>query len=206
MAQLAQDRNINSILKTSQQKAISTGILTFTLVAALLWGSFRPTIITILETNKKYQEKTAALAKFEQQNSNLTTLLTKRIELQPELTSFDYFFPHDGDYSLFIVNLNQIAKNYGLVLSSVVFSDTYYRQVEKVSALQFNPMIPVTFQVSITGDSGKIAQFLSYIESTPFQPKVISVSYAPNHSKPTQTAISLTFLMYKMNTKAATNE
>jgi Tfp pilus assembly protein PilO len=204
--QLAQNRNIDSILKTSQQKAISTGILTFTLVAALLWGSFRPTVITIIETNNKFKEKTQALEKFETQNSNLTTLLTKRLELQPELKSLDYFFPHDGDYSLFVTNLNQIAKNYGLTLDSVIFSDTYFRQVEKVTALQFEAMTPVTFQASLSGDVSKVAQFLSYVESIPFLPKVIGVGYSPNRADPAKTNVSTTFLMYKTSAKAAANE
>lgn len=206
MAQLTTQRNIDSILKTSQQKAISTGILTFALVAALLWGSFRPTLITIIETNRKYEEKTRALKKFEDQNANLTALITKRLELKSSLAALDYFFPYDGDYSLFVTNLNQIAKNYGLTLNAVNFSDTYFRQVEKVTSLQFNGMTPVTFQASLTGDSSKVAQFLSYTESTPFLPKVVSISYSPNRINPDKTSISAIFLVYKMSAKAAPNE
>jgi Tfp pilus assembly protein PilO len=203
MAQLANTRSLSEIIKTSQQRAISTGLLTFGLLTVLLWGSFRPTVITIIETNRKYENQKVALQKFQLQNTNITSLVTKSLELKDDLAGLDYYFPNDGDYSLFITNLNQIAKNYDLRLESVSFSSTYFRQVEKVTSLQFDALTPVTFQTLIVGDSTKISQFLSYIENTPFLPKVIGISYSPNRTNIEKTNISITFLVYKMSLQAA---
>lgn len=206
MAQLAGTRNVMNILRTSQQKAISTGLLTFALVVALLWGSFRPTVITIIETNRKFSEKQATLAKLEQQNSHITSLLKDRLEQNDKLAALDYYFPFDGDYSLYIVNLNQIAKKYQLRLDAVSFSANFFRQVEKITALQYEEMTPVTFQASLNGDPSNLAAFLRYVESTPFLPKVLSVGYSPNRNKPEQTTMSATFLLYKMTNSAAQHE
>ncbi len=206
MAQLAGSRNITGVLQTSQQKAISTGLLTFALVVALLWGSFRPTMITIIQTNRKYTEKQATVEKLVQQNTNLTSLLKDRLEQKEKLQALDYYFPNDGDYSLFITNLNQIAKRYKLSLDSVSFSASYFRQVEKIADLQFAEMTPQTFMVAVTGDTTQLADFLTYIESTPFLPKVLSISYTPNKTEPAKTGMSLTLLLYKMSSAAAPNE
>ena len=81
MAQLAGSRNVLDLLQTSQQKAISTGLLTFALMVALLWGSFRPTVITIIETNRKFAEKEVLLQKLDTQNTNLATLLLDQLQI-----------------------------------------------------------------------------------------------------------------------------
>lgn len=198
MAQLAGKRSVFDLLQTSQQRTISTGILTFALLVALLWGSFRPTIITIIETNRKYAQKEALLQKLDTQNTNLATLLLDQLQEEEKLSALDYYFPSNGDYSLFVINLNQTAKKYSLLMNSVSFSSSYFRQVEKITALQFPEMIPMTFQVSLVGDPSRLGSFLSYLESMPFQPKVLSVSYAPNKTDTSKTALSVTLLLYKM--------
>lgn len=206
MAQLASTRSVAEILRTSQQKAISTGLLTLTLVVALLWGSFRPTVITIIETQRKYSEKQATLVKLQQQNTNLTALLKERSEQKDKLAALDYYFPSDGDFSLFVTNLNQIALKYKLSLESVSFSANYARQVEKISALQFAEMTPMTFQISVVGDIAQLSPYLSYLESTPFLPKVLSIGYSPIKESQSKTPMSATLLLYKMSVVAAPNE
>lgn len=206
MAQLAGTRNIAGILQTSQQKAISTGLLTLALVVALLWGSFRPTIVTIIETSREYDNKVALLGKMKTQSANLTSLLRDQLEQKEKLLALDYYFPSDGDYSLFVTNLQPISLRYGFTMPSVSFSSSYFRQVEKISDLQFSEMTPVTFQVSLIGDPVKLGEYLSYIEQMPFQSKVLSVSYSPNKTETTKTQISLTLLLYKMSAAAVADE
>jgi hypothetical protein len=206
MAQLAGTRNISGLLQTSQQKAISMGLLTFALVVALLWGSFRPTLVTIIETSRKFEDKTLLLEKMKQQSANLTSLLRDQLEQKEKLLALDYYFPSDGDYSLFVTNLQPISSRYGFSMPSVSFSSSYFRQVEKISDLQFPEMTPVTFQVSLVGDPAKLGSYLSYIEQMPFQPKVLSVSYSPNKTDVAKTQISLTLLLYKMSASAVADE
>lgn len=202
MAQLAGTRNIMSILKTSQQKAISTGLLTFALIVALLWGSFRPTILTILDTNRKHTERQQLLERLRTQNTNITALLNARVAESKKFEELDYYFPHDGDYSLFIVNLHLIAKKYELKLEGVSFSSSYFRQVERMSVLQYPEMTPATFQVTLKGDPANLSQFFTYLESTPFLPKVLNISYSPNRNNAKETTSSATLLLYKMTAPA----
>lgn len=202
MAELAKTRNIADLLQTSQQKAISTGLLTLVLVTVLLWGSFRPTLLTILETNTKFQEKTDILNRLETQNTRLTELLSKQAELSKEINALDHYFPSNGDYSLFITNLNSIAEKNNLKLNSVSFSASYFRQVANNVNLQYPEMTPTTFQVAITGDPANLPVFLSFLEGTPFMPKILSIGYSPNRSNPLKTTMSVTLLLYKMTARA----
>lgn len=203
---LTPSRDVSTFLKTSQQKAVSTGLLTLALVTALLWGSFRPTVATIIETSRKYDEKKSALTIIRKQNANLTNLVQQRADNEKILTGLDYYFPYDSDFSLFVTNLHEISGSYGLTMESVSFSENYIRQIERVDALNFENMTPLMFQVSLSGSTTRLAAFLSYIESTPFLPKVISVNYTPNKATLEKTSISVTLLVYKMTSPAIPHE
>lgn len=203
MATLAKSRNIADLLQTSQQKAFSTGLLTLVLVTALLWGSFRPTILTIIETNKKYNEKKALLDRMETQNTRITTLVSQQNELADEMQALDAYYPNDGDYSLFVTNVNELARKHGFWLTAVSFSSNYYRQVESDKNLQYEGLNPTTFQLSLVGNYVNIHQFLTYLENLPFLPEILSLSYSPNANDPTKTTISVTILVYKLNSAAS---
>lgn len=198
MAVSSTQRDLSSILKTSQQKAVSTGALTIGLLAILVWGSLRPTISTIFETNDKFQEKTAVLQLLKTQNSRLTQLLAQREEAKDDLRNLDLYFPYDGNFSLFIVNLNMIARKYEYKMDSVTFSETINKQIENNQALQYDGMKPVSFQVSLTGNSSNLFSYLSYLENTPFFPKVIDISYGSSLNED-KNNLSITFLIYKLN-------
>lgn len=208
MAQLAESRNIEKLVRTSQQKAISTGILTFTLVVVLLFGSLRPTIGTITNATKKLRERKAAYEMLQTHNANLTELKTQQRtqSVKEKLQALDYYFPSDGDFSLFVVNLSEIARTHHLVVESVSFSDRYNNQIAEVEELQFEEMRPVTFTVSLQGDPGDLARFISYMENTPFLPKILGVGYSPGQIIKDKTAISVTMLLYQMNSSAASYE
>lgn len=206
MAQLATDRNISSIIQTSQQKAISTGLLTFTLIVVLLWGSLRPTVSTILTTTRKLSEREAALSNLQQHNANLTKLKTAQLELADDLTNLNYYFPYDGDFSLFVVNLNEIATDHDLTLQSVSFSEKYASKIEEVNSLKFDEMRPITFNVALEGDPNDVAKFLSYMENTPFLPKILGVGYSPGVVLKSNTVITVSMLLYQMNSPATAYE
>lgn len=206
MAQLATQRDIDSILKTSQQKAVSTGLFTFILVVVLMIGSFKPTIITIFETSRKLKDREIVYQKLSTHNANLTKLIQSQIELSDRFRQLNYYYPYDGDFSLFISNLNQITKKFNLSLESISFSETVNNQVDRVEVLQFEQMSPMSFQVSIKGDPADLNSFLSYLESTPYFPKILSISYSPNKTITKDTSVSLTLLLYKMNIPATIDE
>jgi hypothetical protein len=192
-------RDISGILRTSQQKAFSTGIFTFGLIAVLLWGSLRPTISTIFETSEKFQTKQALLKQLENQNTTLTKLIADKESLKDDLKKLDTYFPSDGNYALFIANLNLIFTKYNYTLQSVNFSNTITRQLETNPNYAFEQMSPVTFQFAIRGNPSNIVALTSYIEGTPYVPKILSVSYTYNKTKPDDTDIVVSLLVYKLS-------
>ncbi|WKZ30508.1 MAG: hypothetical protein QY314_01905 [Candidatus Dojkabacteria bacterium] len=192
-------RDLSDILKTSQQKAFSTGALTVALIAILVWGSLRPTIITIFETGEKFNQKTQLLEALKSQNSTLTQLLAEREEAKDELQNIDLYFPYDGNFSLFIINLNQVAHQYDFRMPNVSFAETSSRQIENNPTFQFIGMRPTTFQIGLEGNPANIFQFSSYVENTPFFPKLINISYS-NPKDGNTTAVDLTYLVYKLDT------
>lgn len=191
-------RNVAEILKTSQQRAFSTGILTAILVAVLAWGSLRPTIVTIFETNQKFNEKTTYLNALKKQNSSLTRLVSQKNDNKVALTRLNIYHPADGNYALFISNLDKIVQKYNFKLNNVSFSETATRQFTDLPAFQYESFTPVTFQMSIEGNAALLDQLCSYLENTPYLPKVTSINYAPTASG--KTNVSLIIVLYKLTT------
>jgi len=196
MADRPLQRDITAILRTSQQKAISTGLLTLILIAVLVIGSLRPTIITILETNQKYEEKQQLLTTLKHQNQRITQLVSQKQDAKNTLDAINHYFPYDGNYSLFIVNLNQIAKSYQLDMPNVSFSESINNQIKENSLFSYKGMTPTTFQVTLTGSKSNLVSFLSYLENSPFFPKIVGIQHSGLLSS--SGTISLTFVVYKL--------
>jgi hypothetical protein len=167
-------------------------------MAILVWGSLRPTITTIFETGEKFNQKTQLLDALKTQNSTLTQLLAEREEAKDELKNINLYFPFDGNFSLFIINLNQIANKYDFEMSNVSFAETTNRQIENNPAFQYVSMKPTTFQVGLKGNSSNLFQFASYLENTPFFPKLVNISYSGSPQADGKTAVDVTFLVYKL--------
>lgn len=199
MATRQTQRDITSILRTSQQKALSTGVLTVVLIAVLVLGSLRPTLSTIFETNQKYEEKQQLLSTLKTQNQKLTQLVALKQDAKDTVDSINTYFPYDGDFSLFIVNLNQIANTYKLTMGNVSFSETLNNQIKENEAFVYKGMTPTTFQVTLSGDRTNLYSFLSYLESAPFFPKIISVQFGASTTQ--NTLISIAFVVYKLESQ-----
>jgi len=202
MAQLLEERKLGDILKTNQQKAVSTGFLTFVLLVILLIGSFRPTVKTISEARRKVDNRERALRKLTEHNAALTSLKEQQLKLDTELSALNYYFPSDGDFSLFITNLNEMALENNLILEAISFSNSYNDRIENIASLQYEEMTPVTFQIALRGAPEDLSTFLAFAENTPFLPKVLSISYSPNRVLSQETSLSVTLLVYKMNSPA----
>lgn len=199
-------REAISLGKNNQQKAVNTTLLTLILVAVLAWGSLRPTIQTITNTSKKYNEYSAALEKLKTFNTNLTQLISSQDENKDDLKKIDLYYPYDANYSLFIANLKEISTQHGFALNGVSFTAQGQRQLENTQKLKYSNLASTAFRLEIEGALNNLPEYLVHIERLPYSPKIIGVAYSPNARDVTKNKINITIVLYRLNNKVVQNE
>ena len=188
------------MIRTSQEKAFSTAILTLIMLNIVFWGAIKPTIDTIVKTRKKLAVYKNTLSKLEEKNKKLTELSQEYEDLKPTLRRLDYYYPYNSDFSLIIDNLYRTALSFNFKLKDVAFSEKINRKVEEKMEKKYKYLLPVTFRINISGNRQNLQQFMDYWENMPFSPQFISLVYDPQDTGDNQ-SISLVFVAYKFKYK-----
>ena len=93
----------NLLLNAKQNKQRATAYLyvIFSLLAFSFFGIFAigPTVTTISDLNKKYNEEKIALKELQQKNEALKSLSAQYVEIQPDLTLIDSAIPQSPKVS-----------------------------------------------------------------------------------------------------------
>lgn len=188
------------MLNTSHEKALSTMFLTLIMLNIAFWGAIKPTIDTIIKTQRKITVYQQTLSKLKAKNDKLTQLGQRYDDLKPVFNKLSYFYPYNSDYSFLIDNLYRTTQAFGFKLASVTFSEKINERVTKDMEVEYNYLLPVTFSFSIVGNKQNLQQFLAYWESMPFSPQFISIAYNPDETSLDST-VSLVFIAYKFKYK-----
>jgi|GEM_PF-2434907 len=198
--------NIGALLRNSQQKAFSTGILSLVLLNIIIWGSLRPTINTIIKTKTEYEKLQRDLITLKEQNVTLSRLISEREDLKESLKNIDSYFPNDENYSLFIDNIHRILSKFGYDLISISFTSDA-TSVKSIPTIE--NMDPIIFDLTVKGQVGKVKEVTSYLENLPFVPQIISINYSVkkvDNSKDNNVQISFRLLLYKYKIKNIKDE
>lgn len=164
------------IIKNSTEKKRSYIFLGFTVVVAILLAVFaiRPTITTITKIKKEIETKTAISANLDKKISALSSLDTEYLENKKSFNTLSLLFPSDGNFSLFLSNIDSITQRNGFVLDSIVFDD-YDGDSYNLSTKALSPK---TVRLTVTGDQAHLKGLLEGLEALPMYPVIESVSFS----------------------------
>jgi len=183
---------VNIITSSVRNKTYSFAIFTLLVVIVLLVGAIRPTVITISRINKEIKEKSEINDMLDTKINNLAQLSNQDSELSDQIEMFPLIFPTQGNFSLFMANIEEIAKDNGYKLIGINFDDP---DIEKDS---LSALAPWSARVNITGKKSNLVKFLEDLESTPMYPDVIQVSYANQVNETGLTAFNVNVLIYRI--------
>lgn len=186
-------------LNTSQRKAISLGTLTALLVAILVWGSFRPTIVAITEVLSKNKQGTEWLTLLSTKNTNLSQLIEEQQQISTQLSSLTSYFPPDSNFSLFIANLDSGAKRNSFTLDNVQFDEKRTQQVDRDAVFSFTKLQPILFNISVNGPAANIPGYLNFLSSMPYGVRIVETSYAESRS--TNVDVNIRLIVYKLRSE-----
>ncbi len=145
--------------KQNKQKATAYLYITFSLLAFSFFGLFAigPTLGTISDLNKKYNEEKAALHELQQKNEALKSLSAQYIEIQPDLSLIDNAIPQSPKVGELTRQLENLTIQNNLVLKKL---DTGLMELYPAK----NPNKPIfsfSFTVGVEGAEQDINTFIS---------------------------------------------
>jgi len=162
------------IVREASEKKISyifTGI-TVAVAIVLIIGAIRPTVITITRINTEISKKETMDKALEDKISALTELDIQYIKLKDDFEDISLVFPTEGDFSLFMANIDAISSRNGFVLIGLSFSEYKGDAPFSTSVLE-----PWSVLLTVDGKKNNLVNLLKDLESLPMYPVIESVSY-----------------------------
>lgn len=153
----------NSFLNTekNKQKAVAYIYVVLSLFTLTVFGMFAigPTITTISQLNKQYDENSTVLTALKQKNTNLQTLNAQFNTIQPELSLINRAIPLAPQVTELSRQLEVLATKNNLTVSKLDMG-----LMELYPAQNANqPIFSYTFSVTVDGNEKDINKFVSDI-------------------------------------------
>ncbi len=151
----------NAALNASQnrQKVTAYLYIIFSFIALSFFGLFAigPTITTIADLNKQYDEKKAALKQLEDKNAALKSLSAQYVDIQQDLTIIDNAIPESPKIGELTRQIEQLTIQNGLVMQKL---DTGLMELYPAKNIN-SPIFAYTFSVGVTGTEQDINRFIA---------------------------------------------
>jgi len=181
------------VVREISEKKISyifTGI-TVAVAIVLIAGAIRPTVITITRINTEISEKEKTEKALTEKISALTELDTQYIGLKDDFEDISLVFPTDGDFSLFMANIDAISSRNGFVLVGLSFAE--YKEDNPVAT---GVLEPWSVRLTIEGKKNDLVNFLKDLESLPMYPVIESVAYSDDGENEEVNSFSIHMRIY----------
>ncbi|HOV34392.1 MAG TPA: hypothetical protein PLS56_00125 [Candidatus Dojkabacteria bacterium] len=167
------------IVKEAPEKRKGYGFFAVTLIASILLIVFaiRPTILTITRIKKEIKGKEIMNSQLDTKITTLSSLDKIYLENKESFDSLKLIFPADGNFSLFLSNVDSIVARNGFALTGIIFDD-YKGETYKASSTSV--LKPKTARVTVSGKVVNIVNLLKDFEALPMYPVVETLSFT-NH-------------------------
>jgi Tfp pilus assembly protein PilO len=182
------------VIQDKRKSVYKFGAFTFLVVIILVVGAIRPSIGTIITIWQEIQTK-------KEQVEVLDDKLDKHGELFEQYTSIEddrerlrLLFPADQNFSLFLANIEELAKKHGFKLNSINFEEG-----DDTSVLNTVALINWSSTISVTGPESEMIPLMKDIETLPMYPIINRISYSSEENEEGDITMSMTILLYRVD-------
>jgi len=181
------------VVREASDKKVSYVFAGVTVVVAiiLIVGAIRPTVITITRIRSEIAEKERTDKALEDKITALTELDTQYIELEDDFEGISLVFPTEGDFSLFMANIDAVASRNGFVLMGLSFAE--YKEDSPINTSKIEPW---AVSLTIEGKRTNLVNFLRDLESLPMYPVIESLSYSDKEESEELTSFTVRMRIY----------
>ncbi len=163
---------IQIINKKKKEVAIFLSITLVVLIVLIVFP-IRMMTLKVIQINNEIEGKRGIKEQLDEKIENLTQLNTQYQEIREDLKDLPLIFPNQGDYSLFVTNLDEIAKANQFRLTSVNLSYERARRHE----VPFETLDYWDANINVAGRRTDLIHLLEDIESMPMLPTVQRISF-----------------------------
>lgn len=153
----------NTLLNSSQNKQQVTAYLyiIFSLAALSFFGLFAigPTLTTISQLNKQYEEDKVALKQLEEKNAALRSLNSQYIDIQEDLDLIDKAIPESPKVAELTRQLEFLANRNSLIVRKL---DTGLMELFPAKNVT-SPVLSFSFSISVAGAEQDVNTFISNV-------------------------------------------
>lgn len=196
-----EEKNVNTaeyikIVKESPEKKKSYIFFGFSVVVMIILIIFaiRPTILTITRIDKEIKEKEVMNNLLDTKINTLSALDKEYADSKKKMNNLELIYPADGNFSLFMSNIDAITARNGFALMSISF-DNYKGENFSIGT---KVLVPKTVRLNIRGRSNNLINLLKDLEALPMYPVVESVSYSTQKDKEGLNSFSISLRVYNI--------
>ena len=193
MAESKALKNLSVILSGNKNKTYTFGIITVVVVLVLLFGAIQPTILTISKITTEVSKKKTLNQQLDAKINAITKLGNDYEYIREDIDYLPLLFPTQGNFSLFLSNIDVITKESGFNLVSISFSAD-----DKFSS-GTTTLVPWGAKITVSGSRANLIQLMEKIEAMPMAPVINNVSFSRNKSNAQSTNISLNIIIYRID-------
>lgn len=182
------------------QKKREVGIfisITLVVLTILILFPIRLMALSVIKINNEIEGKRKIKEQLDNKIRNFTQLNVEYQEIRDDLKDFTLIFPNEGDYSLFVANLEEICKANYFRLESV--NVTSSRSSREVGENPFDSLNIWTTNISVLGRRSDLLRLLEDIEGMPMHPTASVVSYKNELNNDGFLSFSISIKMYGVN-------
>ncbi len=178
-----------------KQQVYGFGLVTVIVFAVLIIGAVKPSIETMVRVLSEIKKKEMVLGMLEEKINTINSLAIQYAEFEETADDLPLIFPDNGDFSLFLANIESITQESGFELSSVSFTS------KAIKINRYNLLSPMSVQISTVGKRQNLIPYLKNLENLPMYPEINSVSFSTEVDEDGNTRFSVSMLIYKVKIK-----
>lgn len=190
----------NKIEIVRDVKKKSFGFSAFTIVAVivLLLGAVQPTLLTISKIATEIDEKKATNTLLDSKIDALSNLGKEyNTGVKDSIKDISLIFPSRGDFSLLMINIDEICKRNGFILSSINFDKPDSDLVQATNA-SYSVLQPWKVTANVKGNKSNYVKLMTELEKLPNYPTISNTGYANQVDNTGLTNFSIDMLIYRV--------
>jgi Tfp pilus assembly protein PilO len=154
--------NLGQLYQKKKVRVYTGIVLSLLVTAFFLFFAIRPTLTTIAGLTKEIKDKREITEKLEDKVKALNSAQIEYQKAEKDLSLIDEGLPRNPNISLLVRQLEALAREAGLSLKTIQFSETVLRGQEETKK-NADTGEGVTFSLAVAGDYQNLKSFLDLL-------------------------------------------
>ena len=173
-------------------------MITLLVLVVLIVFPIRLMALRVIQINNEIEGKRRIKEQLDTKIDNFTQLNAEYQEMRESLVDFPLIYPNQGDYSLFVANLEEICNSNSFRLRRVSIDRERVRGGEN----PYEMLDLWNVNINVMGRRSDLIHLLEDIEAMPMFPTVLSLSYSNELDEDGFLSFSILIRIYGVNSSS----